>query len=135
MFGLGLVIMMIVLIILANKLMDDSVASQGKDDSGEKAAAERIQPVGKVNVGGAMAAKIDANAILTDSCMGCHGTGALGAPKVGSKADWAPRLKAGMATMLKNAMNGKGAMPAQKGAYSEKEITAAIQLMLKKSGL
>lgn len=45
------------------------------------------------------------------SCAMCHNTGAAGAPKLGDKAAWAPRLKQGDAVMLKNVKNGIRAMP------------------------
>lgn len=47
------------------------------------------------------------------SCTFCHATGAAGAPKVGDAAAWKPRLAQGMDTLLKNAKNGKNAMPAK----------------------
>ena len=33
------------------------------------------------------------------SCMACHATGAAGAPKLGDKAAWAPRIAAGKEKM------------------------------------
>lgn len=45
------------------------------------------------------------------TCAACHNSGAAGAPKKGDKAAWAPRVKQGEATLLKNAKNGIRAMP------------------------
>lgn len=44
-------------------------------------------------------------------CNLCHGTGAAGAPKVGDKAAWEPRLAKGMPTLLDHIHNGFNAMP------------------------
>ena len=44
----------------------------------------------------------------------CHTTGAAGAPKVGDKAAWAPRIAQGIDALTANAIKGKGAMPPQR---------------------
>lgn len=68
-------------------------------------------------------------------CMACHATGAAGAPKLGDKAAWAPRIATGMDALLANATNGKGAMP-PKGTCmdcSPEALKAAIEYMVQKS--
>ena len=74
-------------------------------------------------------------ATYRQACMACHATGAAGAPKVGDKAAWAPRIKQGMATLLKHAMNGKGAMPPKGGRadLSEAQIKSTIEYMVGQS--
>ena len=44
-------------------------------------------------------------------CIACHGTGAAGAPKVGDKAAWEPRLAAGIDSLVASSKKGKNAMP------------------------
>src|SRR5262245_11339853 len=44
----------------------------------------------------APAAKADGKKVYETVCMVCHGTGVAGAPKLGDKAAWAPRIKSGM---------------------------------------
>ncbi len=44
-------------------------------------------------------------------CIACHGTGAAGAPKVGDKAAWEPRLAVGIDGLVASAKKGKNAMP------------------------
>lgn len=51
--------------------------------------------------------------VYMQSCWACHNSGAAGAPKVGTAADWAPRIEKGMDTLLTNAINGINAMPAK----------------------
>ena len=43
------------------------------------------------------------------ACSTCHDAGIAGAPKLGDKAGWAPRLKQGKDAMYKSALQGKPA--------------------------
>ena len=65
-------------------------------------------------------------------CMVCHGTGAAGAPKLGDKAAWAPRVKQGLAALHANALKGKGAMPPKGGnpSLSDADVSAAVDYMV-----
>ena len=116
----------------------------------EKAVQERIKPVGQVATGTAagvaasaaqattMAAAPEAASTGADvpaACMACHGVGVLGAPKVGSKEQWEPRLALGMDTLIASVANGKGNMPPQGSLFDEAAIKSAIEAMLEKSGL
>jgi len=81
------------------------------------------------------AAAADGQQIYQSSCQACHAAGVAGAPKVGDKAAWAPRIAQGMDTLLANATNGKNAMP-PKGtcsACTEAELKAAIEYMVSQS--
>ncbi len=69
--------------------------------------------------------------IVNSKCSGCHATGVLGAPKLGNKDDWAPRIKQGMDTLVENAIKGKGGMPPKGGTkFSDDEIEAAVKFMV-----
>lgn len=46
-------------------------------------------------------------------CFACHGTGAAGAPVLGDADAWSERMAKGMETVMANAINGIGAMPAR----------------------
>ena len=73
--------------------------------------------------------------IYKQSCQGCHATGAAGAPKLGNKEAWAPRIATGVDAMLAVAIKGKGAMP-PKGACascSDDDLKAAIEYMVSQS--
>jgi len=52
-------------------------------------------------------------------CAACHGAGIAGAPKLGDKAAWAPRIAQGAATLHKHALEGytgaAGYMPPKGG--------------------
>lgn len=110
-----------------------------------EAVAARIQPVGKVEFGAADAAggggARTGEELTTAVCAACHTTGAAGAPKIGDKAAWAPRIKTGLKAMADNALKGitvKGAMvmPPKGGASdaSDLEIERAIVYMVNQSG-
>lgn len=65
------------------------------------------------------------------TCVVCHGAGVAGAPKLGDKAAWAPRLKTGMDALVNSALKGKGAMPPKGGNASipDADIKAAVEYM------
>jgi cytochrome c5 len=73
--------------------------------------------------------------IYQTSCQACHATGAAGAPKLGDKEAWAPRIAQGTDTLVASVMNGKNAMP-PKGACascSDEDIKAAVEYMVSES--
>ncbi|UEP27990.1 MULTISPECIES: c-type cytochrome [unclassified Burkholderia] len=70
-------------------------------------------------------------ALYTQVCQACHAAGVLGAPKFGSKDDWAPRLKESMDTVYNYALHGKGAMPPKGGSSaSDADVKAAVDYMV-----
>ena len=106
----------------------------------DEAIAARIAPVGKVclqgdeSCGSASAASSGARTgadVVAVACNACHGTGVLGAPKIGS-GDWAARADKGIDTLVKNAINGINAMPPRGTCSdcSDDEIKAAIEHMI-----
>ena len=133
-------------------------ARMPKNESPKRAAAAaaRIAPEGAVYAGNtgkaAMAAAqeaaakaaagqvaydgtLDGSVIFGKLCTACHGTGAGGAPKM-EKGLWADRLKQGIETLDKHAIEGfKGAagqMPAKGGmaALSDEQVKATVDWML-----
>jgi cytochrome c5 len=74
-------------------------------------------------------------AVYSSVCFACHATGAAGAPKVGDKSEWLPRIAQGDATLLQHALQGFKAMPPHGGctACSDAEIKAAVGYMTAKS--
>ena len=130
----------VVAFFIAQNVSDANKAQQQTTARAEKAMQARIEPVGKVSVGAAKAAgpavARSGKEVVAASCGGCHVAGVAGAPKIGSKADWEPRLQTGMDTMQAAVVNGKGIMPPRGGGdFSDEEISAAIKDMLANSGL
>jgi copper(I)-binding protein len=69
------------------------------------------------------------------TCVACHGSGAMGAPKLSDKAAWSPRIKTGMDTLYSSALNGKRMMPPKGGqmALPDSDVKAAVDYMVAKS--
>jgi len=81
----------------------------------------------------AAAAKTDAApAIYGQVCVACHAAGVAGAPKLGDKAAWGPRLAGGVDGLTASVIKGKGAMPPKGGAAaaSDADIKAAVTYMV-----
>lgn len=81
------------------------------------------------------AAAADGQQIYQTTCQACHATGVAGAPKLGDKEAWAPRIAQGMDTLLAHATDGIRAMP-PKGtctACTEADLKAAIEYMVSQS--
>jgi cytochrome c5 len=79
------------------------------------------------------AAKADAvPALYTQACAVCHVAGVAGAPKLGDKAAWAPRLAAGVDGLTASVIKGKGAMPPKGGAMAaaDADIKAVVSYMV-----
>lgn len=131
--------MAVVFYIIAHTVIDASGTQNGQSEMAQKATEERIQPVGQVtaaDLSSGAAAGRSGKDVIAASCGGCHIAGVAGAPKIGSKADWEPRAKAGIDAMLKVAVEGKGAMPPRGGGdFTDEELKAAIEIMVKDSGL
>ncbi|MCA8021249.1 c-type cytochrome [Burkholderia metallica] len=112
-------------------------AASGADASNAQAAAAMaaiaaIPKAGEKAAAAAAPAGADAGkALYTSTCQACHAAGVLGAPKFGSKEDWAPRLKDSMDTVYNYALHGKGAMPPKGGSNaSDADVKAAVDYMV-----
>jgi len=98
-------------------------------------AAEAAPQGGGEKVAAAAPGKADGKSTYDTVCMACHGTGAAGAPKLGDKAAWAPRIKQGAGVLHDHALKGKGAMPPKGGnmALSDDAVKAAVDYMVSAS--
>lgn len=121
-------------LVLGLSLLGLGVAIAKQDPMEKQAIQERIQPFGKVNTGGGVVStkrSMSGKEVVESTCAACHGTGALGSPKMHSKAAWAPRLKKGMKVLLNHAEHGFNSMPPRGGnpSLSNDELKAAIKFM------
>ena len=68
-------------------------------------------------------------------CGACHGSGLLGAPKVGDQDAWIPRLRSGLDVLVRSAIRGHGGMPARGGFadLTDREVKNAIVYMINRS--
>jgi cytochrome c5 len=69
-----------------------------------------------------------AEAIVQQQCITCHGPGLEGAPRIGDREAWIPRLRNGLDAMVRNATHGHGHMPARGGMpqLTDAEFRAAV---------
>ena len=70
--------------------------------------------------------------IVMTQCAKCHQSGVGGAPKIGDRAAWIPRVKQGLDTVVRSAINGHGGMPARGGMadLTDGEMRSAVVYML-----
>jgi cytochrome c5 len=125
-----------------------------EDPAMQAAITERIEPVAKVAVAGrdnsalapaqsqkpaAAAEDLGGEAVFNTTCMACHGAGVAGAPKMGDKAAWGPRIAKGVETLHQHAIQGfqggSGFMPAKGGRtdLTDKSIMNAVDYMVSQS--
>ncbi len=69
--------------------------------------------------------------VVRAQCSKCHETGVGGAPKIGDRAAWVPRLKQGVDPLVRSAINGHGGMPPRGGLanLTDRELRNAIVYM------
>jgi len=139
----ALILLAVVIFVLAQNVGGNEVKAAGITKKDNKEQIARIEPVGKLVLATAVgntvstAQAADGAATYNGTCVACHGTGAAGAPKVGDKAAWKPRIALGMPTLYKVALHGKPgtAMMAKGGnaALSDAAVKAAVDYMVGKS--
>jgi cytochrome c5 len=107
------------------------VAVAGQDNT-----ALTIAPVSTATTAVVAAAFADGTAVFEGACKACHGLGIAGAPKVGDKAAWGPRIAKGKPTLYEHAIKGfsgtAGVMPPKGGRtdVSDDLIKAAVDHMV-----
>jgi len=127
-----------IIILLAVYVNNSTRVGAGTDI--EQSVKERIAPAAQVDVRDANAPRVykSGEEVFKAVCSACHATGTAGAPKFGDAGAWAARIGEGYDTLLHNALNGKGAMPARGGTnpddYSDFEIARAVVYMANGSG-
>jgi cytochrome c5 len=128
---------LIVFAILIGLWTSSSSLAEPSGSLSEEAIAKRLSPVGHVRIEGGSAKKVVKQVagpakIYKDNCQLCHARGLAGAPKLGDKAAWKPRLEQGLDTMVKRAWNGFKAMPPKGNCMncSEDDLRQTIQFML-----
>ncbi len=161
---LGVLIAIALLLIGVSRMVDSGPkGARDTDDPLMQASAhERIKPFGQVAVAGednqALAIKMtavavagapaaapgaelptDGKSVFDTACAACHGTGIAGAPKIGDKAAWAPRIAQGKAMLEQRAIAGftgsKGMMPPKGGwtNLSDDAVRNAVEYMAAQS--
>lgn len=75
---------------------------------------------------------VEGQKTFTANCKVCHAQGINGAPIVGNKKMWGPRITQGHEVLVSHALNGYGLMPARAGNpdLSDEEISNAVFYMM-----
>jgi cytochrome c5 len=143
----ALVALTVIIFVVAQMVSGNAKSKSAQSDAAK--IAERIKPVGELAMAGAAAvangvvptanAAGAGEATYNKACMACHAAGVAGAPKIGDKADWGPRIAQGNATLYTHAIKGfqgkKGMMPAKGGnaSLSDADVKAAVDFMASKA--
>jgi cytochrome c5 len=117
--------------------IEERVGSPRVAIAGEDNSALKIAPVSaSAAVTSTVAYKTGAE-VFEGACKTCHGTGLLGAPRMGDRAAWQPRIAKGKPTLYEHAIKGFSSkpgvqMPPKGGATSVDDdlIKAAVDHML-----
>lgn len=146
---LAALVALTVIIFVVAQMVSGPGKAQTKTVQADSEIAERIKPVGELVVAGATAvangvvstanAAADGKSVFDKACVACHGAGVAGAPKMGDKAAWAPRIAQGNDMLYSHALKGyqgkKGFMPAKGGnaGLADAEVKAAVDHMVGQS--
>jgi cytochrome c5 len=152
MLVLGILIGIAVLLYVLARIIASNTQEQHvlTDPANQVAVNERIAPIAKVAIAGqdnsalapvqtaaaAPTEELGGEQVFNMACMACHGAGVAGAPKMGDKAAWAPRIAKGAETLNKHAVEGfqgnAGFMPPKGGRadLSDRSILNAVDFMV-----
>jgi len=124
-------------------LLSQLFTSGARDMSEDKAKVlERIKPIGTVLIAEATPASgnMSGQQVFAQVCKTCHEAGIAGAPKIGDKSLWAPRIAEGESTLVQHAINGyqgkSGVMPPKGGnpGLTDDEVHRAVVYMADQAG-
>ena len=75
--------------------------------------------------------------VVQSRCAKCHETGVGGAPRIGDRQAWIPRVKHGLDAVVRSAIHGHGAMPPRGGMadLTDSEIRSAVVYMMNKGAV
>ena len=85
--------------------------------------------------GAVVAGDVDGKRVYVQTCAACHANGVAGAPRFGSRGDWAKRLSQGRKELERAVLKGKDGMPPKGGNASLTDVHAMAALDYILSGL
>jgi cytochrome c5 len=113
-----------------------TAAAPAPSSTTDTSAATSTADAGSASNTTVMGAGADGATVFKNTCSMCHAAGVAGAPKVGDKADWGPRIAQGKDTLYNHALHGftgkKGMMPPKGGNASlpDADVKAAVDYMV-----
>jgi cytochrome c5 len=111
----------------------DTAAQNGGASPAQTAAAPAADATATMGAGPDTAG---GQAVFAKTCVVCHGAGVAGAPRLGDKADWSPRVAQGKNVLYQHALQGytgkKGVMPPKGGntTLSDADVKTAVDYMV-----
>ena len=145
---LAALVALTVIIFVVAQMVSGSGKMKTKVVQADSDVVARIKPVGELVVASAAtvangviptAKTADGKGTYDKACVVCHAAGVAGAPKLGDKADWGPRIAQGNDTLYTHAIKGyqgkKGFMPAKGGnvALADADVKASVDYMVGQS--
>ncbi len=114
----------------ANMTLTDTEIRRGITYMVNQSGGHWTEPVSRT----APPARRTGEQIVNAQCSKCHQEGVGGAPRIGDRDAWIPRLKNGLDVVVRSAINGHGGMPARGGLanLSDAEMRDAITYMFNK---
>ena len=110
----------------------ETAVAQAKTEASEQVAAAKAAAEQTVqDTATKVAASVESGQVVySASCKSCHGSGLMGAPKLGD-----PSLQGDLDKLVQNAINGIGRMPARGGmaSLSDAKVRAAVAYMVEQS--
>lgn len=97
-----------------------------------KAVIAAVLAAGVAFAGSVSAAEAD----YKKACAACHDAGVSGAPKLGDKAAWAPRIAKGMPALYETSLKGKpgtAMMPKGGSQLDEAALKSTVDYMVSKA--
>lgn len=132
---LAFVVPVIAIVLLVTNVATNPREGAGSQAMTPEAIAERIQPVGSVQIKLEGGPAKTGEEVFKAQCTACHSAGLAGAPKFGDAAAWGPRIGQGFEKLLASALHGKGAMSPQGGGeFSDYEVSRAVVYMANAGG-
>ncbi len=128
------------IILLVEFVTTTKLTGAGTNSLSAEAVSARVRPLADegflLNDANAPKVLLAGDAVYTANCAACHASGAAGAPKFGDAAGWTERIAKGYDTLLKNAIEGIGAMPKRGGNpdLDDVEVARAVVYMTNSAG-
>lgn len=134
---LAFVVPITIIVLLVKFVGNSTRTGAGADAMTPEAIETRIRPVAGFELRDASAPAVmrTGEQVYNAQCAACHASGVAGAPKIGDAGAWSARIKTGLNALTTSALEGKNAMPPQRGGdFSDAEITRAVVYMANKAG-
>ena len=128
-----------VVVVIAGGFVYPPLAASSAAAMTSEAIAARLAPVAHeefVAAAPAAHALRSGQVVYSGLCVACHGAGVAGAPKMGDKKAWGPRIAQGFDTLVKHATEGFKGMPPKGGGadLDPQEVARAVAWMADQAG-